>query len=487
MNCPSKVQPLGWGRRSFSVVCRPSGASILACVGFLLLAACAVGPNYKRPVIQPPDQFRGATSNDPASIAGTKWFDLFHDDQLKGLVSTALEQNFDLAIATERIEEARAQFRVTRANQYPNLTEEGTFTAVRQSSVGSFKFLAPGTDLSASYTQQLPTVSWDLDLWGRLRRLSESARAQYFATEEGRRAVIVSLVGDVTTNYFILRERDRELQIANQTRDIAQDSLRLVELRHGAGAATGLDVHQAEQFLYTATAQIASANRDIEQTENALCLLLGRAPGDIPRGKTLEEFTVPADPPPGLPSALLERRPDIREAEQNLIAANAQIGAARALYFPDISLTGFLGAQSRALTSLFTAPARYWTLAPNAVLPIFNAGQVRAGVRLTEARKRELVIAYQKAIYTSFREVSDALVGYRRTREQLAQQDNLVRALSESTRLSRLRYEGGLDSYLQVLDSERNLFQGQLTLAELRLGMLNSFVELYRALGGGWQ
>ncbi len=455
----------------------------LAC---LALAGCAVGPNYKRPAVQAPDQFRGAAGASSASIADTKWFDLFQDEQLKQLVSTALEHNFDLGIATERIEQARAQFRITRANEFPFLNAQGSFAAQRQSSIGSFP-VQPGTNLSSSYTQAGAGLSWEIDLWGRLRRLSESARAQFFATEEGRRAVIVSLIGDVTTNYFILRERDLELQIANQTRDSAQNSLRLVELRHTRGAATGLDVHQAEQFLYTATAQIASIQRDLEQTENAMSLLLGRAPGGIPRGKPLEEFVVPADPPPGLPSSLLERRPDIRQAEQNLIAANAQIGAARALYFPQISLTGFLGAQSRALSSLFTGPARFWSIAPEGVMPIFNAGQVRAGVRFSEAQKRELAIAYQRSIYTAFREVADALTSYRHTREQLAQQERLVHALSESTRLSRLRYAGGLDSYLQVLDSERNLFQGQLTLAGLRLQVLDSFVQLYRALGGGWQ
>ena len=461
---------------------------VLTAAACLALAGCAVGPNYRRPAIPAPGQFRAAPPNgSAASLADTKWFDLFQDESLKQLVSTALEHNFDLGIATERIQQARAQYHITRADEFPFLNAQGSFSSQRQSSVGSFRFLAAGTDLSSTYTQVGAGVTWDIDLWGRLRRLSESARAQYFATEEARRAITVSLIGDVVTRYFTLRERDLELEIANQTRDMAQDGLRLVQLRHDRGAATGLDVHQAEQFLYTATAQIASTMRDIEQTENALSLLLGRVPGGIARGKALEEFDLPANPPPGLPSSLLERRPDIRQAEQNLIAANAQIGAARALYFPQISLTGFMGGQSRALTGLFTGPARLWTVAPAAVLPIFNAGQVRAGVRLSEARKRELVIAYQQSVYTGFREVSDSLVAYRRTREQLAQQQQLVNALSESTRLSRLRYQGGLDSYLQVLDSERNLFQGQLTLSELRLNVLNSFVQLYRSLGGGWQ
>jgi multidrug efflux system outer membrane protein len=459
-----------------------------ATVFSLLLAGCKMGPNYTRPNVPLPDQYRGAPKADSnASIADTKWADLFHDESLNHLISTALDHNFDLGIATERIEEAREQYHITRANEFPFLSAQSSVNTQRQSSIGSFKFLAPGTDLSTTFTQIGLALSWQLDVFGRLRRLNEAARAQYFATEDGRRAVIVSLVGDVMINYFTLRERDLELEIANSTRRIAENSLKLVELRHNRGAATGLDVHQAEQFLYTATAQIASTRRDIEQTDNALSLLLGQAPGEIPRGKPLEQFTMPADPPPGLPSALLERRPDIAEAEQNLIAANAQIGAARALYFPNISLTGFLGGQSRALSSVFTGPGRFWEISPTGTMPIFNAGQVRAQVRYSEAQQRELVISYRKAIYTALHDVSNALVGYERTREQLTQQQQLVSALSESTRLSRLRYEGGLDSYLQVLDAERNLFQGQLTLAELRLQVLNSFVQLYRALGGGWQ
>ena len=248
-------------------------------------------------------------------------------------------------------------------------------------------------------------------------------------------------------------------------------------------------MHQAEQFLYTATAQIASTQRGIDQTENALSLLLGRIPGDIARGKTLDQFTFPVEVPPGLPSSLLERRPDIRETEETLIAANAQIGMAKALYFPQISLSGFLGGQSRALSDLFTAPARDWFGGPSAalLLPIFNAGQIRAGVRLSEAQKREMILSYQKTIYNAFREVSDALVGYDLTRRQRTQQELLVNALAETTRLSTLRYQGGRDNYLQVLDAERNLFQGQLALAKLRLEETLWFVQIYKALGGGWQ
>jgi multidrug efflux system outer membrane protein len=259
-------------------------------------------------------------------------------------------------------------------------------------------------------------------------------------------------------------------------------------LRKNRGAATGLDVHQAEQLLYTATAEIAALEREIAQTENALSLLLGQHPGDIPRGKTLEELTAPPEVPAGLPSGLLERRPDIRQAEQELIAANAEIGVAKAQYFPQITLTGFMGGQSRALENLFTGPARLWNAATPAVdLPVFNAGRVRSSVRLMEALQREALATYRKTIETSFREVSDALVGYRKTSEQRAQEELLLKALRETSRLSTLRYQGGLDSYLQVLDAERNRFQGELALAQLREQEVLSVVQLYRALGGGWQ
>jgi multidrug efflux system outer membrane protein len=456
----------------------------------LLATGCAVGPNYKRPVVQAPGQFRGApASGSTASLSDQKWFDLFQDETLKQLVTTALEHNFDLGIASERVLEARARFRISQAAQYPLLGAQGQFTASRGSSAGSNTRVARGTPLDVSYTQAGVALAWELDFWGRVRRLKESARAQYLATEEGRRGVVVSLIGDVTGGYFTLREGDLELEIALRTRDIAAQNLKLVQLRHDRGAASGLDVHQAEQLLYTATAQIASTQRDIQQTENALSLLLGRIPGDIARGKSLDQFTFPAEVPPGLPSSLLERRPDIRQAEETLIAANAQIGAAKALYFPQISLSGFVGGQSRALSDLFTAPARDWYGGPSGalLLPIFNASQIRAGVRLSEAQKREMVLTYRKTVYNAFREVSDALAGYHHTRRQRTEQELLVNALTETTRLSTLRYKGGRDSYLQVLDAERNLFQGQLALARLRLQEMLWFVQIYRALGGGWQ
>jgi len=451
----------------------------------LCLTGCLVGPNYQRPQVAVPPQFKDADTTGTQSLADTKWFDLFADDTLKQLVNTALESNFDMRIAAEHVIEARSQYGITRANLLPTLDLQASFAPQHNSAQGAFP-IPSGTPLSASVTEAGFSLNWEIDLWGRLRRLDEAARAQYLATEEARRGVIISLISDVMTNYFALREQDLELDISQKTSGIATDNLRLINLRHDRGAANGLDVYQAEQFLYTATAQIASVKRSIGETEDGLSLLMGGAPAEIPRGKDLEQVTLPPALPVGLPAALLERRPDIRQAEENLIASNAQIGAARALFFPQISLTGFLGGQSQALTTLLSGPARVASIAPSALAPIFHAG-LRAGVRLTEAQQREALVGYQKTIYTALREVSDAIVDHDRTREQRAEEEKLVTALTESVKLSELRYRGGLDSYLQVLDAERNLFSGQLTLAELRLQELGSIVQLYRALGGGWQ
>ena len=453
----------------------------------LTLTGCMLGPNYHRPQAALPDQFRNASPSPGAnSLAQTKWFDLFQDDTLKQLVTTALANNFDLRIAAERVLEARANYGITRGELFPKLDATGQFTASRTSSVGSFNFIPKGSNLSTSYTQAALALNWEIDLWGRIRRLTEAARAQYLASEEARRGITISLISDVMNNYFALRENDLELEIGRQTRDVAADSLRLINLRHDRGAASGLEVHQAEQFLYIATSQIESVQRSIGVTEDALSLLLGSAPSDVPRGKTLEQITSPPEIPAGLPSSLIERRPDIRQAEENLVAANAQIGAARALFFPRLSLTGLFGSQSRSLGDMFTGPARLASIGPSAVLPIFRAG-LRPGVQLSEAQQREMLVTYQKTIYNALREVSDALVVHDRTRGQRIEEEKLVGALSESVRLSNLRYRGGLDSYLQVLDSQRSLFARQLVLAQLRLDELQSVVQLYRALGGGWQ
>jgi NodT family efflux transporter outer membrane factor (OMF) lipoprotein len=459
----------------------------ISILSLLALTGCMVGPNYKRPDVPAPPQYRFDPSSEASakSLADAKWPELFEDQALDGLVKEALTGNFDLNIAAERVVEARNTEGVRRSFLYPEIDGGAQFNAIRNSENGTFKY--PPSAAGWSYTQPGFTLSWELDVWGRLRRLTEAARAQYLASEEARRAVVTTLVADVTSSYLGLRELDAELEIALKTKDIATDGLRLTTLRHERGAVTGLDVHQSEQFLFTATAQIASTERQIGQMENQISLLLGRNPGVVARGKTLEDLTAPAQVPPGLPSALLERRPDIRQAEDNLIAANAQIGAARAQYFPQITLNGFLGLQSWALTSVLDGSNRQLSVVPAASAPIFTAGRTRATVRIAEAQQREALIGYQKTVRTAFREVSDSLEGYRKTVEQRTQEELLVKALRETVRLSTLRYKGGLDSFLQVLDAERNLFQGELALVQLRREELLNVVQLYRALGGGWR
>ena len=455
--------------------------------GAALATSCTLGRDYKRPAIETPTTYRHAASQtSAASLADVQWFDLFRDDTLTQLVRTALEQNFEIRIAAQRVLQARAAYGITRSDQFPSIDVSAGVTAARSSQTGASRGIPEGVDTDVSYAQAGFSLGWEVDVWGRLRRLSEAARAQYLASEEARHGVITTLIADVSDTYLSLRALDLELAIANRTRDVANNSLKLTEARRATGVANGLDVRQAEQLLFTTTGQIASIEREIAQGENALSLLLGQAPGDVPRGRPLEALEAPPSVPAGLPSALLERRPDIRRAEQDLIAANAQIGAAKAEYFPRISLTGFLGGQSRALTDLLSGPARLATATVGAAAPVFNAGRTRSNVRLAEAIHGEAIVNYQRAIYTAFRDVSDSLAAYTKTTEQRAQQERLVAALTESTRLATQRYEGGLDSYLPVLDAQRNLFQGELELARLRQQVLASVVQLYRALGGGW-
>lgn len=457
----------------------------------VLTAACTVGPNYKRPVIETPSGYRGAAgttgAGESASLADVEWFDVFQDETLTGLVNAAMRENFEVRIAAERVLQARAAYGISRAERRPTVDASAGVTASRASQRGASGGLPAGADADVSYTEVGFSIGWELDVWGRVRRLNEAARAQYLATEEARRGVITTLVADVSETYLQLRELDRELEIAQRTRDVGADSLRLTETRRTGGVASGLDVRQAEQLFFTATGRIASLEGEISQIENTLSLLLGRAPGNVPRGRPLEAIQAPPAVPTGLPSELLERRPDIRQAEQQLVAANAQIGVARAEYFPRISLTGFLGVQSRALSDLLTGAATVATGSLGAAAPIFNAGRTRANVDLAHAVQREAVLQYQRAIYTALGDVSDALVAHTKVAEERAEQARLVEALTESRRLATERYQGGLDSFLPVLDAQRNLFEGELVLARLGQRELAAVVQLYRALGGGWR
>jgi multidrug efflux system outer membrane protein len=461
---------------------------VLVLLSALFTASCTFGPNYKRPVVETPQTYRGAaTTAGTTSLADVKWFDLFRDEALTTLVNEALTRNFDVRIAAERVLQARAAYGITRSNQFPTVGAGVDVVAARASRRGAAAGVPDEADTDVSYTQAGFSLGWELDVWGRLRRLSESARAQYLATEEARRGVTATLVADVSETYLLLRGLDYELAVARRTREIATDNLRLTETRRAGGIANGLDVRQAEQLLFTATSRIPSLERQITEAENALSLLLGRAPGDITRGRPLDALATPPEVPAGLPSALLERRPDIREAEQQLIAANAEIGAAKAEYFPRISLTGFLGGQSRALTDLLSGGARLASAGLGAGAPIFDAGRRRGNVQFAEAVQREALVRYERSIFTALREVADALAARAKTAEQRVQQERLVEALRESSSLATGRYQGGLDSYLPVLDAQRNWFEAELELARLRRSELAATVQLYRALGGGWE
>ena len=455
-----------------------------------LLAGCTVGPKYRRPIVQPPTAFRGdgdAAAPDPSSLADLKWFKVFKGEQLQELIRTALVNNYDLRQAVARVNAARANLGITRSEQFPNVTANVDMTTLRNSSSGQFA-LPGGASRDRTFgTVMLNLLSFELDAWGRLRRATEAARADLLATEENRKAVRTTVVSDVASAYFNLLELDMELETARDTLATRQESLRLIQARQRGGVATMLDVRQAEQLVYGAAQTVPDIERLIEQTENRINLLLGKAPGPVARGRELTEQEQPPAVPPGLPSSLLERRPDIRAAEQNLIAANAVIGVAKAAYFPRISLTGLLGFESNQLSSLFTGETRTWQFVPSGALPIFTAGRIKSNVRLAKAQQQLALTQYEKTIQTAFGEVSDSLVEYHKVKEIRAQQEALVTTLRDRSRLAYLRYRGGVDTQLNELDADRDLFSAELSLAQTRRNELLALVQLYKALGGGWQ
>jgi NodT family efflux transporter outer membrane factor (OMF) lipoprotein len=454
--------------------------------------ACTVGPNYKQPTVPVPASFRAPEPlppNEASSFADLKWFEVFKDDKLQDLMRIALKQNYDLRDAYTRVEEARASLGATRSNQFPNFGAGGAVNINRLSRDGETPIppqLLPSQNRDFG-TAVLQLLSFEIDIWGKLRRATEAARANLLSAEETRKAVVVTLVSDVATAYFTMRELDYTLQISRDTLKTREESLVLTRSRLTGGVGTRLDLRQAEQLVDTAAETIPSIQNQIEVTENQISLLLGQNPGDVLRGKSLVQQDLPPEVPPGLPSALLERRPDIRAAEQALIAANAEIGVARAAYFPTLSLSGALGGASTQLSSLFSGPNSTWNLAPQVTQPIFTAGRIRAGVKYAEAEHEHALIQYQKTIQTAFTEVANALSTHQRIHESREKQDQLVEALGDRLRLAYLRYRGGVDTQLNALDADRDLFQAQLDLAQLELNEVLSVVQLYKALGGGWQ
>jgi outer membrane protein, multidrug efflux system len=464
--------------------------AISIAVGFL--TSCTVGPNYHRPTVQVPQAFHAPeplADAQAASFADLKWWEVFRDDELQSLIRKALEQNYDLRDAVTRVEAAQANLGITRSNQFPQVSASGDINFTRLSRNGAFPLppaLVPSQNRNWGQAQ-LNLLSFEVDLWGRLRRATEAARASLLSAEENRKAVVTTLVSDVAAQYFALRELDAQLEISRQTLGTRQEALRLTTSRRNYGIATDLDLKQAEQLVDAADVTISTLQQQIEQTENQITLLLGENPSGIKRQGSFDENALPPEVPAGLPSALLERRPDIRAAEQNLIAANADIGVAKAAYFPRLSLSGLIGGQSTQLSSLFSGPNSAWSFVPQLSQPIFTAGRLRSNVRLAEAQRDSSVVQYQKAIQTAFTEVSNALIAHQRVREGRIKQEALVAVLEERKRLAYMRYQGGVDTQLNALDADRDLLQAQLDLRQIKLNELLSVVQLYKALGGGWQ
>ncbi len=449
------------------------------------LCSCAVGPKYRRPGVATPNAFRDLSENaqiqtQSASYADLPWWQVFKDPKLQELIRTALKQNYDLQLATEHINAARAQLALTRSSLFPQVNAGGSFNGGKENTFQSkYNFLTLAGD-----------AAFQLDFFGRLRRANEAARAQLLATEDARRVVVLTLVSDVASDYFTLLQMDLQLAITRETVNTQTDSVKLTQLRLGHGVATKLDVLQAQQVLDTANAQVPELERQIAQEENAINILLGNYPNGIPRGLALVEQELPPEVPPGLPSSLIERRPDIREAEQILIAANAEIGVAKAEFFPQIALTGSGGGsfgRSSAFTSLFPTQVGIWSYGAQVSQPIFTGGALRGNLHLAESQHAQALISYRQTIQRAFGDVSDALIGYDKLHQVRVRQQDSVADLQESVRISTLRYKGGTTTYLEVLDGQRSLYGAELTLAAARGNESRSLVQLYKALGGGWQ
>jgi multidrug efflux system outer membrane protein len=451
----------------------------------LLLGACTLGPDYRRPEVSLPEVFRGLDPMAPAgpgSFGDLAWWAVFQDQTLQELIRTSLAQNYDLRIAVARIQDAQAQVVVTRSFQFPSI--DGTAQAPYSTTFGD---RPPLFTLENSFVPQgAINLNFELDFWGRWRRATEAARAELLASEEARHVVLSELVSRVANAYFELRMLDLSLEIAQRTVGARQDSLRLVRLREEGGVVSRMDVYQAETLLSGALREIPDLERQIEQTENFISVLLGRNPGPIPRGRALDgQVNIPALPA-GLPAALLERRPDVRQAEQELVAANARIGVAKSEFFPRIFLLGSLGVAGGVQNSVSFGPMGFFGIGPTLSVPIFNMGRVQAGVDSAEARVQESLARYEQTVQEAIREVSDGLVGYRKRQAARAEQETLVQVLRNATDLSNVRYDGGVTSYLEVLDNQRQLFEAELDLARARRNELLAVVGLYRALGGGW-
>ncbi len=456
--------------------------SLLISLCLLLLSAgCAVGPKYKRPEVTVPASHRDDTALPPATATAQaptfgdlKWFDLFRDEKLQELIRTALKDNYDIRIAAQRVLAAQAFITVEKSPLFPSVNAVGT--ADQQG----------GGHRAISNVFGGGSVFWELDIWGKIRRSTEAARAEYMTQEAVRQAVIQTLVTGVASSYFQLLELDRELMVAKQSLASRQESLRLVQARVTGGLATQLEADQATSLVASAAATIADVERRREQTENFLSALLGRNPGTVERSKTLTDQTLVPEVPAGLPSALLDRRPDIRQAEQQLVAANARVGVAKSMFFPTISLTASGGFQNFQIGGLFKAAGGIYSGGGSLVQPVFNAGALWSNYKASKAQREAAVLTYQKSVQTAFQDVADSLIGYQKAKEYRVQRELFVVTLRDQLRLANMRYVGGVSSFLEVLDTERQALDAELSYAQAYLGELNSVIYVYKALGGGW-
>ena len=455
------------------------GRHLFSAVLLLLVSGCTLTPDYERPALDIPE-FYIQPADGGASIANLEWWSLFQDAQLQYLIRTALEENKDLRASLQRIREARALLTFTRADQYPFIDGSGSVSRDRPS-----KILFPGSDTSNNYSLSVD-LSFEVDLWGKLSRATEAAEADLLATEASYRNVTISLVSNVASVYFLLRDLDARLHIARETVKSRSESLQIIQARFDKGTVPELDVNQAQIELAIAEAAVSVFERESVQAENALQFLLGRNPGAVQRGLPLEQQVLPSDIPVGLPSELLQRRPDLVAAEERLRAETARIGVAEALRYPSIGLTGSLGLASDDFSDLTDSDARTWSVGGGLFAPLFNSGKLKAQAEGQRARTEQVMAAYESTLLRAFREVEDALVAIHTYHAENEARQRQATAARNAARLSRARYDGGVVDYLEVLDSERSLFTAELEDSVTRRQYLNAIVELYKALGGGW-
>jgi multidrug efflux system outer membrane protein len=447
--------------------------SLMVCFA-AVLTGCTVGPNYKRPNIASPPQFRGGEPNPHVSLADEKWFDLFRDDRLRELIEQTLQANYDIAIAAQRVVEAHGQLTATRSALFPHLNGEvdASRFGVREpfQSVGQVYGLA----------------SWEPDLFGKLRRATQAARAELLASVHNQQAIMQALIAQVASAYFDLCEYDAELKLVRDSIRTRRESVDLVAARVQGGVGTDLDLDQAKTLVESAQSDAVQLERAQEQTENLISILVARPPGPVARGNILTEQPYPADVPAGLPSALLERRPDLRAAEQQLVAANARVGVAKAAFFPSITLTAAGGLATTDLAGVVQRSGAAYSLFGVLDVPIFDAGRRSGNYTIAKAQREELLLGYRNAINGAFRDVSDALIGHQKSKEYMVSQATLVETLQHQSRLANDRYVGGVSSYLEVLDTERQRLTAEQQLAQARRDVLVTLVQLYKSLGGGW-